>query len=152
MSYEVSTDGGTSFNTPSSGSTGLFHIVSGLLPFQEVTLIVRANGATGCQPRVSQAVTGRTNNDDIFIPNSFTPNGDGLNDVLLVYSYAIQEMQFMIFNQWGQKIFESNSQSVGWDGRHSGKPQPSGVYMYVAKFTLRNGTVVTRKGSINLIR
>ena len=152
VSYQVSTDGGASFNTPSSGPTGLFHVVSGLTPFQEVTLIVRANGATGCQPSVSQAVTGRTNNDDIFIPNSFTPNGDGLNDVLLVYSYAIQEMQFMIFNQWGQKIFESKSQSTGWDGRHSGKAQPSGVYMYVAKFTLRNGTVVTRKGSINLIR
>ena len=149
-SYEVSTNGGGSWSTPSSGANGLTHTISNLLPLQEVTLIVRANG--GCMVVQSGPVTGKTLPDDIFIPNSFTPNGDGLNDVLRVYGYTIRNMQFMIFNQWGEKIFETRSQATGWDGTHKGKGQPSGVYMYVCKMILNDGTEVTRKGSINLVR
>ena len=151
-SYEVSLDGGITFITPSSGPTGLTHTVNGLSPFTEVKLIVRANGTVTCQTSTSVEVTGRTISDDIYIPNAFTPNGDGLNDQLLVYSYAIQEMHFTIFNQWGEKIYEGRNMATGWDGKHLGKNQPSGVYMYVARFILRDGRLVTRKGSINLIR
>jgi gliding motility-associated-like protein len=149
-SYEVSIDNGATWITPSSGATGLTHTVTGLQPLQSVTLIVKAKG--GCQDRQSAPVTARTLPTDIFIPNSFTPNGDGLNDVLRVYGYTIKEMQFMVFNQWGEKIFESRSQSVAWDGTFKGQVQPSGVYMYVCRMVLRDGTVETKKGSINLIR
>ena len=62
----------------------------------------------------------------------------------------------MIFNQWGEKIYESNNVSdlknIGWNGTYKGKPQPVGVYIYVAKFTLTDGSVIDKKGSINLIR
>jgi gliding motility-associated-like protein len=148
--YEVSTDNGNTWSLPSSGLTGLTHTVTGLQVGQSVTLIVRALG--GCLPAVSQPVTGQTVSDQVYIPNTFTPNGDGLNDVLRVYSNVIRDMRFMIFNQWGEKIFESTSQSVSWDGSHKGKQQPSGVYMYVCDMTLVDGTRIQRKGSINLIR
>jgi gliding motility-associated-like protein len=58
----------------------------------------------------------------------------------------------MIFNQWGEKVFESTNQSVGWDGTYKGKPSPSGVYIYVLKMSLINGTISEMKGSISLIR
>ena len=151
-SYQVSIDNGVTYTTPSSGATGLTHTVNGLQPLQQLTLLVRAIGIISCQTSVSQGVAGRTKPDQIYIPNSFTPNGDGLNDVLLVYGYTIKNMQFAIFNQWGEKIFESTSQTIGWNGSAKGKPQPSGVYLYVGKFTLLDGTVLIRKGSINLIR
>lgn len=151
-SYQVSINGGSTFVTPSSGATGLTHTVTNLTPLQEVTLIVKAIGDITCQTSVSAPVSGRALPDDIFIPNTFTPNGDGVNDVLRVYAFVIQEMKFMVFNQWGEKIYESGNTSAAWDGTYKGRPQPSGVYMFVARFVLRDGTVVNRKGSINLIR
>jgi trimeric autotransporter adhesin len=148
--YEVSINGGTTWITPSSGATGLTHTITGLQPLQQVSLIVRALG--GCQEVRSLQASAQTLPDDIYIPNAFTPNGDGLNDVLRVYGYVIQDIQFSVFNQWGEKIFESRNQNTGWDGRYKGKDQPSGVYMYVCRIVLRNGTTIYRKGSINLIR
>jgi gliding motility-associated-like protein len=152
LTYEVSTDAGTTWITPSSGPTGLTHTVTGLNPLQTVSLIVRATGAVSCQQSVSAAVEAKTLPGQIYIPNAFSPNADGLNDFLLVYGYTIKEMRFLIFNQWGEKIFESNNQATGWDGKYKGKPQPSGVYMYVCELILNDGKKEVRKGSINLVR
>ena len=58
----------------------------------------------------------------------------------------------MIFNQWGQKIFESSSQQDGWDGTFNGKQQPVGVYVYALTMTMMDGTVENKKGTISLIR
>jgi gliding motility-associated-like protein len=150
-SYEVSVRGGV-FTAPSSGPSGLTHTVTGLRPLDTVSIVVRAIGAITCQTGTSASTIGRSRPDNIFIPNAFTPNGDGQNDRLMIYGYTIKEMQFMVFNQFGEKIFESRDQNTGWDGSYKGKIQPSGVYLYVAKFILKDGTVVERKGSINLIR
>ena len=149
-SYQVSTNAGGTWSTPSSGPQGLTHTITGLPLGTSVTLLVRALG--GCLPAVSQPATGQTVTDQVYIPNSFTPNNDGLNDVLRVYSNVIRSMKFVVFNQWGEKIFESNSQSVAWDGTHKGKPQPSGVYIYVCDIVLNTGERIQRKGSINLVR
>ena len=158
-SYQVSVDGGTTYTTPSSGPSGLTHTVNGLVPSTEVTLIVKAIGTIACQTSTSLPVTGKTLLDQVFIPNSFTPNGDGRNDELKVYGYVIAEMRFVIFNQWGEKIAETKNAAMDasgghivWDGRHKGDIQPSGVYMYVARIVLLNGTILEKKGAINLIR
>jgi gliding motility-associated-like protein len=148
--YQVSLDNGTTWITPSSGPTGLTHTVAGLQPMQTVTLIVRALGS--CANSVSPPVSQQVLPDGIFIPNSFTPNGDGLNDVLRVYGYKIKEMKMAVFNQWGEQLFETSDQSRGWDGTYRGKPQPSGVYMYVCRLLLTDGTTVDKRGAINLIR
>jgi hypothetical protein len=58
----------------------------------------------------------------------------------------------MVFNQWGEKLSESTNKANVWDGKQGGKLQPSGVYMYVTRIVLRDGTVINKKGSINLIR
>jgi gliding motility-associated-like protein len=151
--YQVSTNNGTTWSTPSSGATGLSHTVSGLTPNTSVTLIVRALGIIACQNSISDPVTGKTLIDQIYVPSAFNPNSTiAQNRTLRVYGYVIQTMQFMIFNQWGEKVFETTSQTNGWDGSYKGKPQPSGVYIYVLKMTLLNGTNSEMKGSINLIR
>ena len=152
LTYEVSIDNGANWLTPSSGAAGLTHTVTGLLPLQDVTLIVRATGQVSCQTAVSAPVTGKTLPDQIYIPNAFTPNGDGLNDILLVYGYIIKELKFTVFNQWGEKIFESSNQATGWNGTYKGRKQPSGVYMYVCQLTLKDGTTQVKKGSVNLVR
>ncbi|MDA3616894.1 gliding motility-associated C-terminal domain-containing protein, partial [Polluticaenibacter yanchengensis] len=150
LGYQVSTDNGATWITPSSGTNGLSHIVSGLNPSQQVSLIVRALGE--CQNMNSQAVSATTYTDVVFVPNSFTPNGDGTNDVLKVYGNEIKTLRFLVFNQWGQKVFETTNVQGGWDGKQDGKLQPSGVYMYVATIGLLSGEEITKKGSVNLIR
>ncbi|MCW3467601.1 right-handed parallel beta-helix repeat-containing protein [Chitinophaga nivalis] len=147
--YEVSLDGGTTWKVPSSGSNGLVHVVIGLKPVQSITLIVRAKG---CEDKVSEPVEGKTLPDGVYIPNAFTPNNDGKNDILLVYGYIIKDLHLAIFDQWGEKVFETNSQTIGWDGTYKGKELPSGVYIYVGHFTLTDGSKTEKKGVVNLIR
>lgn len=150
LTYSVSTNNGTTWQTPSSGPTGLTHRVTGLSPLQTISLLVRANG--GCQDAVSAPATARTLTDQVFFPNSFTPNGDGKNEVWQVYGYVIKDLRLMVFNQWGEKIFETRNQSQGWNGTYKGKKQPSGVYMYVAELVFIDGSKQVYKGEINLIQ
>ena len=150
--YEISLDNGVTWATPSSGSTGLTHIITGQAPSTSRTLIVRAVGTLPCQTSQSLAVISRTVIDQIFIPNTFTPNGDGKNDVLRIYGYVIKEVHFMVFNQWGEKVFESRNQSIAWDGTYKGKPLPVGVYSYVCKLNLIDGKNSEMRGAISLIR
>ena len=149
--YEVSVDNG-GWITPSSGITGLTHIVNGLTLGQTVSLKVRVLG--GCTPVESVSVKGTTETDEVWLPNSFSPNNSGPveNEYFKVYGNAIKQMHLMIFSQWGEKLFESTNQSQGWDGRYKGKPQPSGVYIYVVDVILNDNKRVTKKGSINLVR
>lgn len=134
--------------------TGLTYTVTGLAPLTSVTFCVRAIGVSGCPRGIMGCITGKTVSDQVFIPNTFTPNGDGHNDVLKVFSFGnvIKSMSFMVFNQWGEKVFESSNPNVAWDGTFKGKKQPVGVYVYVGRFTLTNGNVLDKKGSINLVR
>jgi gliding motility-associated-like protein len=105
----------------------------------------------GCYDSTTQKIVVNSC-DNIFIPNSFTPNGDGHNDQFKAYGNNIKEMKMMIFNQWGQKIFETTNMNTGWDGSFGGKPQPSGVYMYTCRLILDTGETIDKKGSINLVR
>jgi gliding motility-associated-like protein len=150
VSYEVSTNDGNTWVTPSSGPTGLTHLVSGLNPVTTITLLVRANGS--CVQNKSLPVSATTYSDKLYIPNAFTPNGDGLNDVFKVYAEGVKEMKLMIFNQWGKMIFETTNPANGWDGKHNGKIQPSGVYLYVCKLVSITGEEVIKKGNVNLVR
>jgi gliding motility-associated-like protein len=91
--------------------------------------------------------------DNLFVPNMFSPNADGKNDLLLVYGNHLNSVRLLVFNQWGQKVFETrNGNTNGWDGTAGGKPQPVGVYIYVLEAKLDDGKVLKKKGSISLIR
>lgn len=91
-------------------------------------------------------------NKDVFVPNVFTPNGDGKNDLLYVYGNYIDKLEMHIFNQWGQQIAVITDKTQGWDGKHKGTAQPIGVYVYVLKAELSTGKTVNLKGSITLLR
>jgi gliding motility-associated-like protein len=148
-SYEVSVNGGAF--VPANGT--LSHTVSGLQPNTAVAITVRALGALTCQSSTGTATaTTMMPDTGVFVPNTFSPNGDGHNDVLKVYSNFIAAIDMRIFNQWGQQIFSSTDPARGWDGTSKGRMQPVGVYVYVIKVTMQNGTVTTEKGIVNLIR
>ncbi len=149
--YEVSVNGGSSYTAPSSGTTGLTHTVTGLAVGQTVNIIVRTIAANTCQVS-SGTQSATTITDQVYVPNAFTPNNDGRNDILFVYSNVIQSMRLQVFNQWGEKIFESTNRLNGWNGEAKGKQQPSGVYVYTLHVVTTTGQVIDRKGAITLVR
>ncbi|MNQ82884.1 hypothetical protein D3C85_979500 [compost metagenome] len=153
--YEVSVDGGTIWSAPSSGAAGLTHVISGLKPDQSVTIRVRATGQLPCQLSDASSLNSKSENplgNQIFIPNTFTPNNDGKNDVLYVYGNTIAKMKLRVYNQWGQFIYESLSVQNGWDGTYKGDIQPNGVYVYLLEAEFNDGTKTTKKGTITLLR
>ncbi len=92
---------------------------------------------------------------DIFIPNAFTPNNDGINDFLELYGdkNGIAFLDFAVFNRWGEKVFQSNNQNFTWNGVYKGEVVPPGVYVYVMKTVFEAGVSVSDiRGSITVIR
>lgn len=92
------------------------------------------------------------NTKDFFIPNVFTPNGDGNNDLFKVYGSSIKQLELRIYNQWGNLMYETRDYHAGWNGTYRGQPQPAGAYVYTVKAVLFSGQVINRRGTITLIR
>jgi gliding motility-associated-like protein len=149
--YQVSVNGGA-FVAPSSGLAGTTHVVTGLPLSQGVNIQVIALGAQACQHSEAAMASAKLLSQDLFIPNAFTPNNDGLNDLFRAEGNIISGQSMKIFNQWGELLFETGGTGAGWDGTYKGKPQPSGVYVYAIRLKLADGTETLRKGSLNLIR
>ena len=114
-----------------------------------VTLIVTDN--SGCIDTVVGLVTVR---DDlqIFIPNAFTPDGTGTNDLFKVYGVGFTTFEMTIFDRWGNRVF--NSSNKGWDGNdyRSGKPLRQGLYIYNVAVTDKEGELHQRTGRVTLLR
>lgn len=89
---------------------------------------------------------------DIFVPNTFTPNGDGFNDIMYARGHKLAEIYFAIYNRWGEMVFETNNIKVGWDGNYKGRPADVGVFGYYVKAKCQNGLETFKKGNITLIR
>ncbi len=106
---------------------------------------------------------GCVDDDDVFIkvykgpnyylPNTFTPNGDGLNDVFRPIPVGMRSTEyFRIFNRYGTVMFETRRWMYGWDGTIKGKPAEGGTYVWMIKGTDENGRVVEMKGTVILVR
>lgn len=88
----------------------------------------------------------------IFVPNAFTPNGDGVNDILYVYTLYADEIYFAIYNRWGEKVFETRNKNQGWDGTYKGREVDPGVFDYYLEVRCYNQLQYKKKGNITLIR
>ena len=92
------------------------------------------------------------NGPTYYVPNAFSPNGDGMNDVFRAVPSGITSTNwFRIFNRYGQTVFETNEWLKGWDGNYRGKKQPVGAYIWIIKGTDRNGKLVEMKGTVMLL-
>lgn len=89
---------------------------------------------------------------ELFVPGAFSPNADRVNDVACVYGACIKEMQFTIYDRWGEVVFQASDKSECWDGTYKGSPLNSAVFAWVLKATLTSGSEVVKKGNITLIR
>lgn len=151
--YEITVDRGTSFQTPSSITAGTTYTIQGLVPGQSITIKIMALGVQPCENSVlSDALVVNIPGMALFVPDAFSPNGDGKNDVLKLLGNSISTMNFRVFNRWGQEVFASTDPVTGWDGRFNGKLQPDGVYIYVLKAVLINGDRYNYRGTVVLVR
>lgn len=106
----------------------------------------------GCADSVSHCIT-VTNESSIAIPNMFTPNGDGINDVFFITVVAIKELSCNIYDRWGLKIAEWNAIDGTWNGiGKNGQAAQSGVYYYIIKATAVDGKEIHEKGFLQLLR
>lgn len=91
--------------------------------------------------------------DGLYISNIFTPNGDGLNDVFLIKRNGMKEHSIIIFNRWGEKIFENTSPEIQWGGKNfSGADVTEGTYFYILSSTRENGEVIEKQSFITIMR
>jgi gliding motility-associated-like protein len=89
---------------------------------------------------------------DIFVPNAFSPNGDGQNDILYFRGNGFKDLDFVIYDRWGEKVFETTDKQVGWDGTYKGVKLSTAVFSYYVKATNYSGTEIEKKGNVTLVR
>ncbi|MDQ6761879.1 MAG: gliding motility-associated C-terminal domain-containing protein, partial [Bacteroidota bacterium] len=90
---------------------------------------------------------------DLTMPNAFTPNNDGLNDIFKVkYPYPVKEFHMNVYNQWGQRVFESTDITHGWDGKYKGIPASQGTYAWTISLTDSQGKSQHAKGVVTLLK
>ena len=88
----------------------------------------------------------------IFVPNAFSPNGDGENDILFVRGQNLEEIQLKVFDRWGELIFETTEQDMGWDGTYKGRPVDPDVYVYHLKVICFDEQENLIKGNVTVLR
>jgi gliding motility-associated-like protein len=114
--------------------------------------IVGSNGpGAGCRDSASLIVSITDDCPDIYIPTGFSPNGDQNNDIYFIFGYTLK-FELVIYNRWGQVVFETTDQTVGWDGTFKGERLQSGVYAYKLSLTDRKGIYTQKTGNITLMR
>ena len=108
----------------------------------------------GCYAKDSINVTMATNcNNGIHVPNAFTPNNDGKNDLFkpLIFEKLLY-YEFTIFNRWGQIVFRSLNTNIGWDGKYNGVNQESNTYIWQLNYQIENNNPSQKKGTVLLFR
>jgi gliding motility-associated-like protein len=140
--------------TPSQGinNPNTDNIVVSPVVTTEYTLTV-SEGACSRAEKVSITVfKADCSEASLFIPNTFSPNGDGKNDKLIVRGNYIAQMYFAVYNRWGEKVFETSDKNVGWDGYYQSNMADAGVFGWYLKATCKDGETKEMKGNVTLIR
>ncbi|GAA4323560.1 PKD domain-containing protein [Flaviaesturariibacter amylovorans] len=123
-----------------------------------ITYIVQVTTGFGCTATDTLNVKTFCASTQAFVPNAFSPDGDGINDVLMVRGTGILQVKsFRIFNRWGEVVFERanfapNNPSFGWDGKVKGTVTPPDVYVYTAEVICENGMTFTYKGNVSVLK
>jgi gliding motility-associated-like protein len=127
-------------------------------PRAAITYTVTVSNAFHCEASDTRVIKLLCTNESIFIPNTFTPNGDGANDVFYPRGEGIKSVRFLrVYNRWGQLLFErlnfsTNDRNLGWDGTYKGEKLAPDVYVYSLGMVCDNGQVIDTKGNVMIVR
>jgi len=120
-------------------------------PLNNISYVVIVSDTNGCSAKdtVNIIVDGST---DLFVPTAFAPDGNQLNQILYVRGKGIKDIEFVIYDRWGEKVFETNDIKQGWDGTFKGAKLSTAVFVYYVKATYFSGENIEKKGDVTLIR
>jgi gliding motility-associated-like protein len=154
---QLNASGGTSYTwSPATGLDNPYIANPVVLlnsSYDSITYTVRVGESAGCFADDDIKVKVFKTAPDIFIPTAFTPNHDGKNDFLRPIAVGIKDIKsFKVFNRWGQLLFSSIVNGLGWDGTFGGMDQPSGTYVFMAEGVDYLGKTIFKKGTVILIR
>lgn len=114
-------------------------------------VILIATNVSGCLDTISQKII-VNNNKDLFIPTTFTPNNDGMNDVFRVRGNNFQVNELNIYDQWGTLIYQTDTSKPTWDGTSNGEHVQNGTYVYRIYLTIKNNEEQVLTGAITVIK
>ncbi|MFT3827389.1 MAG: gliding motility-associated C-terminal domain-containing protein [Chitinophagaceae bacterium] len=118
-----------------------------------ITYTIKAANGDGCFGTDDITVKVFQTMPDIFVPNAFTPNGDGKNDVIRPIYVGISQVNFFrLYNRWGQLVFSTTQTTKGWDGTLGGVQQSSGTFVYMVQGVDYTGRVISKRGTVILVR
>ncbi|MES2799280.1 MAG: PKD domain-containing protein [Bacteroidota bacterium] len=123
-------------------------------PVITTDFIATATSLDGCQnsDTVTITIDLPAGGYAIGVPNAFSPNDDNQNDILLVDGVGITAFHLRVFNRYGQMVFESEDQSIGWDGNFNQKPLNPAVFAYTLEYTLIDGQSGVKNGNVTLLK
>jgi gliding motility-associated-like protein len=120
-------------------------------PEETTTYYVSVVDSNGCI--ASDSIIVYVNYENVvWVPNVFSPNDDGVNDILYVRGKSIESFELVIYDRWGEKVFYTNKLDIGWDGTFRGKKMNKAVFVYYLKGFFKDGSAFSQKGDITLIR
>ncbi len=143
---------GTSYSwTPPDGLSCVFCQNPIATPLVSTWYYVTVTNSSNCS-RVDSVYIDVDPSSNIYVPNIFSPNEDGNNDIYFVRGKGVKQFNLAIYNRWGQKVFESDDIQKGWDGTKDGTLMNQGVFVYKLYVILHNGDVFEQTGNITLVR
>lgn len=123
------------------------------LPRNDIEYVVRVSDNAGCFDLDSIRVHVFTIKPDLLVPNAFTPNGDGLNDVFKPIPIGMKSLDiFRVFNRWGEMVYSGSGNDAAWDGTYNGKKQEMATFVWYAEGVDYLNNKIFRKGSVVLVR
>ena len=127
-------------------------------PAQSTNYCVTVTDLNGCSDSACLRVTVDMPCGELFVPNAFSPNRDGQNELECIYprntsnNTCITSLYFAIYDRWGERVFETTDPKLCWDGTYKGKLMNTAVFVYYLEATFSSGEQVTQKGNISLVR
>ena len=125
-----------------------FHIFDGLSQYQVELVVVHPEGCIDTAYGIIHAPP------ILYIPNSFTPNNDGVNDYFRVIGDQLLRFELNVFDRWGELVYHSTDITEAWNGSHMGGDYyaPNGVYIYQVKAKGFNSDAIEKQGTVTLLR
>lgn len=156
---------GVSFSNLSSGATtytwnygngtssnGVFPVSQTYIAAGVYTVVLSVTNSDGCENSQSILIIVKNEDAALVVPNVFTPNNDGINDLFYVKATNIKDFNCVIFDRWGLQLYSWSDVKGGWDGKTSGKDVTDGTYFFIINATDFDGKDVKRQGSFSLLR
>jgi gliding motility-associated-like protein len=156
-SFIANAYGGTVYAwTPSEGLSCDDCVNPSVAPDSSIVYYLQSSDNNGCQGEDSLVVTVKLLCGEFFVPTIFSPNGTGPseNNTLKVFgkNVCVKDFGFMIYDRWGQKVFESTNINNEWDGFYKGRPAQEGNYVFDLNIQLYDDTILHKSGSLTLVR